>query len=258
MQPEQYAKMRSEEKLHWWYRGNRKAVRALLARRWREHRLPRWLDVACGTGGNLAEPERLIGRSAQAFGLDLEPAALALTRSRGVPHVVRATLDDLPFAEGSFDLVTCFEALYHQGVPNWPDALAGFARVLAPGGFLLSREPAFAALRGSHDVVVQGARRFRRAQLTAGMRAAGLEVVRCSYQNIVTFFPALVIRSWQRRHGLAPAPEHQADFAKGGGGLVGSLLTGWLALEGHILRALPLPFGSSVICLARRPVDHQT
>lgn len=258
MQPEQYAKMRSEEERHWWYRGNRRMVVALLRGRLPKGRVPRWLDVACGTGGNLAEPERVLGCAARTCGLDLEPAALEMTRSRGVPHVVRASLDALPFGGGAFDVVTCFEALYHEAVRDWRAAIAGFARVLAPGGLLLLREPAFEALRGSHDVVVRGARRFRRRELADAVRGAGLDVVRCSYQNLVTFLPALVIRTWQRRRGLASSADHAADFdTGGGGGPIASLLAASLACEGHLLRVLPLPFGSSVVCLGRRPAAAQ-
>src|SRR5262245_25499611 len=125
MQPEQYARMRAEEERHWWYRGNRAMVKALLAGRLEGGGTPRWLDVACGTGGNLAEPERVLGRTAACFGLDLSAQALALCRERGLARVVRASLEDVPFAAGSFDVVTCFEALYHQEVADWRAAVAG-------------------------------------------------------------------------------------------------------------------------------------
>ena len=253
MQPEQYAKMRSEEERHWWYRGNRAMVLALLAGRFPADRPLRWLDVACGTGGNLSDPRRLLGREAVTVGIDLDWEALEMTRRRGVTHVVRGTLDHLPFGDGEFDLVTCFEALYHEAVRDWRGALVGFARVLRPGGLLLSREPAFEALRGSHDVVVKGARRFRVAEVREAARAAGLRVVRCSYQNMVTFFPALVMRSWQRWRGRE-GEGHEADFDKGGGGggVVGGVLAGWLGWEGRVLRVMRLPVGSSVVCLAER------
>jgi SAM-dependent methyltransferase len=210
----------------------------------------RWLDAACGTGGTSPIPG---GCSAATRPLRRRPRArgAALCRARGIECVARASLDELPYAQGSFDLVTCFEALYHEGVRDFRAAVAGFARVLAPGGWLLLREPAFELLRGSHDAAVHGARRFRKAQLADAARAAGLEVARCSYQNVVTFAPALVIRSLQRKKHAAPRPE--ADFDKGGGGAVGGLLSAWLALEGRLLRFASLPFGSSALCLARRP-----
>src|SRR5262245_13944929 len=129
--------MRAEEERHWWYRGNRAMVKAVLGRRLAGAATVRWLDVACGSGGNLAEPARVLGRAAACVGLDLSAQALELCRARRIERVVRASLEEVPFAAGSFDVVTCFEALYHEEVADWRNAIAGFARVLAPSGWLL-------------------------------------------------------------------------------------------------------------------------
>ncbi len=60
---------------------------------------------------------------------------------RGVPlHYHRPAIDGtLPFADNSFDLQTCFSTLHH--IPNVSRVLRELHRCLAPGGFLLIREP---------------------------------------------------------------------------------------------------------------------
>ena len=247
MQPEQYARMRAEEERHWWYRGNRAVVAALLGSV-RGAVIGRHLDVGCGTGQNLESLARTTG--SRSVGLDFAPAALAHCRARGLHRLVQGSVMQLPFRPQSFDLVTCFEVLYHREIGDWRTAIAGLAAVLRPGGILLLREPAFGFLAGDHDVVVQGARRFRRAEVRAAVRATGLEILRLSYQNVITFLPAAVLRTWQRcrRGPRPPAP----DFATGGGRLQVTLerLLSW---EGWWLRHAVLPFGSSVLCLARKP-----
>lgn len=45
----------------------------------------------------------------------------------------------LPFPDGDFDLITCLGVLHH--IPNVSAVVRELARVLAPGGFLLVREP---------------------------------------------------------------------------------------------------------------------
>jgi hypothetical protein len=105
-------------------------------------------------------------------------------------------------------------------------------------------------LYGSHDVVVHTARRFRRAPFRRAVVAAGVEVLRSSYQNVVTFFPALAVRTLQRWRGLDRG-RHVADFDKGETPLAG-LLAAWLRLEGWWLQRAGLPFGSSVLCVARK------
>jgi SAM-dependent methyltransferase len=98
----------------------------------------RLLDVACGTGAVTLRAAQAVGPGGQVIGLDLSPEALAVARSvngqNGGATIEwrEGTADSLPFADGSFDVVTCqFGAMF------FPDRVAAFQemrRVLAPGG----------------------------------------------------------------------------------------------------------------------------
>jgi ubiquinone/menaquinone biosynthesis C-methylase UbiE len=56
------------------------------------------------------------------------------------PNYVKPTIEGiLPFADQSFDLITCFGTLHH--VANVSKVLSELIRVLQPGGYLLIREP---------------------------------------------------------------------------------------------------------------------
>lgn len=68
----------------------------------------------------------------------------------------------LPFADGTFDLITCFGVLHH--IPNVSYVLSEFQRVLAPGGIVLVREP----------IVSMGDWRKPRQGLTANERGLPL------------------------------------------------------------------------------------
>lgn len=93
----------------------------------------RLLDVGCGSGLAL----RLAAdRGATVSGLDASPALLEHARRRvpGAP-LVQGELEELPFADGSFDVVTGFNSFQYAIRPAV--ALAEAARVLAPGGCVL-------------------------------------------------------------------------------------------------------------------------
>ncbi|MFL1999999.1 class I SAM-dependent methyltransferase [Microbacterium sp. A1-JK] len=88
----------------------------------------RVLDVGCG-GGELLLTARDAG--AQATGVDPARGMRELARSRGL-DVRDADAAHLPFADGTFDVVTAVNALHFAD--DTTAALREFARVLAPGG----------------------------------------------------------------------------------------------------------------------------
>lgn len=112
----------------------------------------RLLDVACGWGFVILAFRPWVG---SATGVDLTPEMVDLARrvaaERGVGDVdyVVGDAEDLEFADGLFDIVTCRFTFHHFGRPE--RALSEMARVLAPGGrlvlydFLASSDEARAA-----------------------------------------------------------------------------------------------------------------
>ncbi len=101
----------------------------------------RVLDAACGEGYGSA---LLAGSAVSVLGVDLAPAALDHARARYATQAnLRfeagdvTALDALPAA--SFDLIVSLETLEH--VHAQEAMIAGFARLLAPGGLLLLSSP---------------------------------------------------------------------------------------------------------------------
>lgn len=89
------------------------------------------LDVGCGAGNLLTvlathAPERLVG-------VDVDAVFLAHCQENGF-SLLQAALPHLPFADETFELVTCFLVMPH--VPDDTAALTALARVLKPGGTL--------------------------------------------------------------------------------------------------------------------------
>lgn len=98
----------------------------------------RVLDVACGTGVLAEAATRLAGPAGRVVGLDPSRGMLARARRREIRHLTQGIAEALPFADGSFDLVTMGYALRH--VADLETTFAEYRRVLAPGGRLLILE----------------------------------------------------------------------------------------------------------------------
>lgn len=96
------------------------------------------LDAGCGTGYGAAE----LLRASKVVGVDASFEAVDHARmnfSRAGVHFLQAVCESLPFADGSFDLVTAFEVIEH--LERWQDFLAEARRVLLPAGVLLVSTP---------------------------------------------------------------------------------------------------------------------
>ena len=91
------------------------------------------LDVAAGPGMLSAA---LLGRVGRAVAFDASPALLAHAPT-GV-EAVEGDASAMPFADRSFDIVTCVNGLHHLDDPA--AGLAEMARVLAPGGRLVLQD----------------------------------------------------------------------------------------------------------------------
>jgi SAM-dependent methyltransferase len=245
MEPREYERSFAQEEEHWWFRARRDLVLALLRRYRSASAGRRGLDVGCGTGGML---QTLRDHGAW-VGVDAEPLALAFSRKRGLTRLAGGSATALPFRDAAFDACLCLDLLYHRGVASEATALAECHRVLRAGGLLVVTDSALAWLRSPHDAAVHGARRFTRGELVRKLRAAGFTPLLASYAYCLVFPLVAAVRLVRRveRHGSSrgsdvfPLPR-----------AINGMLLAIQAVERALLRLVPLPFGSSVVCVARK------
>ena len=236
------------ETQHFWFRGFRAFVTPLLRHAADGRRHPRLLDCGCGTGANL----ELLDTFGHAYGFDLTEAGLRIGREAGRTRTARASVTAVPFPTAAFDIVTSFDVLYSLTDADEQTAIAEMYRLLKPGGFALVNVAAMRILRGDHSVLSHEIRRYTRADLRNRLERAGFLVERLTYTN-ATLFPALAIaRSIQRRRGLRTEQNAVAEISVPPAP-VNAIMTAVMHLEGLWLRAFDAPFGSSLLCLARKP-----
>ena len=243
MEREQYAIMARREERHWWYTGMRKVALAVLDRELAGRSGLRILDAGCGTGGTTVE----LRRYGDVVGIDLAWEALQPARERGLELLSRASVESLPFVSGRFDVVTSFEVVYHLGVGNDVCAFEEFHRVLRPGGVLLLRVPGHDWLRGEHDRLVHTRHRYTPGEVSRKLADAGFAVDQLTWANTVLFPPAVAKRLLERGESAEAEPDLWQPPAS-----INAVLESAIAVEALVIpRRVPLPFGLSVLALAR-------
>ncbi len=164
------------EEWHWWYRGRRRIIAALV----RHLGLPpdrEILDAGCGSGRNMAD----LVRYGTVTGLEIADASVHWARNRGIGEVVQGSITEAPFPDERFDFAVCLDVLEH--IDEELHALRELRRVMRPDGTLLVTVPAYQSLWSEHDVINHHKRRYTRRSLSAVATDAGWTTVWTTYFN---------------------------------------------------------------------------
>ena len=240
------------EQSHFWFRGFRQYMKPALERATAGVARPRILDCGCGTGSNL-EMLRPYGNAA---GFDLTRIGTQFARSHG--HVVvQASIGEIPFRNGTFDLATSFDVF--QVLPDAVEqsAIAEMARVVKPGGWLLLHVAALQMLHGKHSVLSEEQRRYTPSRLRSLVEGAGFRVDRLTFDHFSLLPIMLPVRVWHRltaKGGVVAAGEGEITVPMAP---VNAALTALVSMEAMALRAVNMPIGSSLMCLARKRVKSE-
>lgn len=106
------------------------------------------MDAGCGSGGVTKLLAQAVGDGGQVTALDIESQLLEATKNvvaatpfAGRVKYEQASVDDLPFPGGAFDLIWCSRVIHH--LRDMLAAVSEIRRVLKPGGRFAMREDSF-------------------------------------------------------------------------------------------------------------------
>ena len=99
------------------------------------------LDIGCGGGRNIQRIASQISQNGRVVGIDYSEVSVEKSKElnkevidRGIVNVLKGSVSDMPFYDGTFDIVTGFETIYF-----WPDFINDLKevnRVLKKGGLV--------------------------------------------------------------------------------------------------------------------------
>jgi SAM-dependent methyltransferase len=232
------------EETHWWLAARRNIVLDWIRQRYPGRHDLDMLDAGCGTGLMLQELKEL----GTAEGVDISEEALQFCRKRGLENVRNADLMDLPFEAGRFDFVTALDVLEH--LDDDTGALQEFRRVLKPGGRIFIFAPAHRWLWSLQDEVSHHKRRYVARTLREAVVSAGLEVERQTYVSTFLLPVIFLGRQWLKvRLKFREAHTENDLHPEWSNGILRRIFQ----LEIPILRRTNMPFGASLLCVARKP-----
>jgi len=244
MDAAEYRRMADVEQTHWWYQATRTLLRQFMTGALPEveqSTTRRFLDAGCGTGATGA----WLADLGSVIALDAEIEALNLyCQAHPEAQLIHGDISAIGIPDDFVDAALCVTVLYHGEVSDPAAAVREMARVVKPGGLVCLMEPGVRSLRRSHDRVTHAARRFSRRDLEHLALTANLDIVRSTGAYSFLIPPAWIKSKLEKT-------ESTSDLDNNTSGLFGIL--GFIArIEQRLLRVVSLPFGLSVIVIARK------
>lgn len=218
-------------------------IESLLQKSLPKEKKVRILDAGCGPGAMLP----ILQRYGDVIGVDISDEALRYAKKRG--KVRKGDITNLDFKENTFDVVLCMDVLYHMWVKDETQALKEFQRVLKKGGVLLLREPAYNWMRGNEDRGSLTARRFSKMSIRENLTHSGFRVVKLTFANFFLFPMVLMVRTISSFKPKGKQGKSDLSILPT---LINQLFYNMLRVESFLMRFTTLPFGSSLICVAKK------
>jgi len=226
----------------WWWVTRRKLFRDVVSHAMSGKREARVLDL-----GGTAELEAADSSLLRVVNAHPSLPILAFQQMSQRQSLVCTTTDELAFTSNTFDGAVAGDLL--QRVDSLT-SLRELRRVLKDGGMLCLTVPAYPALWGERDEARGNRRRYTANELRRELNNAGFEVTRVSYLVASGFIPAFVERIG--KNIFTKSIDRYRQSARQSPGLNSAMVL-LLDSERFLIRFINLPFGTRVVCWARKP-----
>lgn len=245
MEKRAFDEMSELENSHWWFLGRRAIVSSIDSSFGALRKGSACLEIGFGTGGNIP----FLSNVFRYVGVELNSYALNLARDKFPRADLRAGAlprDLKSLGEERFSHIFLLDVLEH--VEEDELSLERVQDFLTDDGVLFLTVPAYRWMWSNHDEINHHKTRYTAGELEHKLEKAGYVVEYISYFNTLLFPLAVVQRFFGK-------------FFKTIGGSVGKpgfglnfVLYKIFVLEKMLIPRFRLPFGVSIIALARRQV----
>lgn len=244
MQIDEYEKMYAFEKNHWWFFTKRKLIKQFIERFSINKKNLTILDLGCGTGAMLEELE-ILGKP---FGIDGSQNVLPALTVKKIKDVALMQAEHLGFKDKTFDVIIASDVLEH--IREDGAVLEEINRVLKNQGLCIITVPAYQSLWSYHDVALHHLRRYNKKELQQKILSSKMDIAFISYFYCFTLPLLIILRMIKAGLGGSTKPvKSDTDRVPKP---INRFLSLVMKVELFSLRKIRLPFGSSLVCAARK------
>jgi len=251
LEKEEYRKHFELEERFWWFVGKREIIETIFkcynVIKDGESNL---LDIGCGTGLNL----KIFQEYINSFGCDLSDEAIYFCKKRNLKKIVKSNAEKLPFKNEIFHIVTLLDVLYHKNIQSDINVLRETKRVLKKDGYLIITDSAFNFLLSRHDIAFHARERYTKEKLSIKLKENRFFILKLSY-FIFFLFPIVLSVRFIERLTLNKNIKPESNL-KPINNMLNKILIHILRMEAFLIRYLNFPFGSSLLCLAKK-LNHK-
>jgi len=201
------------------------------------------LDFGCGTGGNLYE----FSKKYTTYGADMSELAISFCKKRNLNNIFINDhfFNNLEY-KGKFDIITILDVIEH--VDEDQKLLESLKDLLADDGSIVITVPAYQFLFGAHDIANMHKRRYNKKGLKKVIENSGYQIYKLSYFNTFTA-PLIILRRFLDRNEKGWEYSMDYDIPNK---FLNNILKTIFGLEKYILPYISMPFGISILCIAKK------
>ena len=227
---------------YWWFVGRRIIIKDILIKNFKKNSLE-ILDWGCGTGKNYF----LLKEFGNVLGVDSSQHYININKKKGILNVVQTNDINEFKSDIYFDLITNFDVLEH--IKNDKKYLEKVNHLLKPNGYILVTVPAYKFIWTKLDQVLGHYRRYNKKEINSLLENTGYEIIKSSYFFMILSPAFIVIRLFQKHMNKSGSLEENVIMVPK---IINKFFIFLLKLESSLINFLNLPFGTSIVVLARK------
>lgn len=247
MRKDLYQEMFQLEETYWWHVAKRMLVKKFLSLYLKNFSDKKLVDIGCGTGKFLEEIKNFKTWD-DLLGVDGSNDALNFTKKRNIALVKKADFEKkLPILDESFDVVTSLDVVEH--IENDQNLINEFFRILKPQGITIITVPAHQWLWTYWDDMLGHKRRHTKKSVEVLFTNAGFKIEKISYFYSYLLPIAIVFRMIK---SILPTNNKPSSDFIAVPKMINAVLLKTASVEKDIASLTNIPFGLSVVCVARK------